>query len=417
MTTSRGRVPNEAIRHSVHRRSARVGNDAPGRQPGPAGRATCHRAQTPGVQWGVMLHTPTDVAFLRTILDAPDDDAPRLVYADWLDEQGEADRAEFIRLQVREARMAADDPERPGVHARAEYLKQTHHVKWASRLPQFEGVHWEVPERGFFKAARFDHPDRFFAHVADVFAAAPVQELRLHQFNNTHGPRLANVVQLRSVRGLDLSAGNKLANLGTEALMASRHLGRLAFLDLSRNGLGSAGVRAIAMSSYARSIERLDLHHNDLYDDGLRHIAESRALTHLRYLDLDRSRTGDDAVRALAATKLVKDLWQLNLSNNQLSDAAVIALAGSEAVGQLRGLLLHGNGITCRGATALAGSPHLANLKYLHLRQNRIRDDGALALARSPFLEHIRELHLVDNPISDQAGDAVRARFRSRIIL
>ena len=39
------------------------------------------------------------IGLLDTIRDAPGDDAPRLVCADWLDEHGEAERAEFIRLQ------------------------------------------------------------------------------------------------------------------------------------------------------------------------------------------------------------------------------------------------------------------------------------------------------------------------------
>lgn len=43
-------------------------------------------------------------AILRTILDNPDDDAPRLVYADWLDEHGQEEAAEFIRVQVELAR-------------------------------------------------------------------------------------------------------------------------------------------------------------------------------------------------------------------------------------------------------------------------------------------------------------------------
>jgi uncharacterized protein (TIGR02996 family) len=37
-------------------------------------------------------------AMLRSILDAPEDDAPKLVYADWLDERGEVERASLIRL-------------------------------------------------------------------------------------------------------------------------------------------------------------------------------------------------------------------------------------------------------------------------------------------------------------------------------
>jgi uncharacterized protein (TIGR02996 family) len=47
-----------------------------------------------------MTTTATRRDLLRNILDRPEDDFARLVYADFLDEQGEADRAEFIRVQV-----------------------------------------------------------------------------------------------------------------------------------------------------------------------------------------------------------------------------------------------------------------------------------------------------------------------------
>lgn len=40
-----------------------------------------------------------ETAFLRAIIENPDDLAPRLIYADWLDEHGDADQAEFIRFQ------------------------------------------------------------------------------------------------------------------------------------------------------------------------------------------------------------------------------------------------------------------------------------------------------------------------------
>ncbi len=48
-------------------------------------------------------------SFLKAILERPDDDIPRLVYADWLDEQGDV-RAEFIRVQCELARFNAGDP-------------------------------------------------------------------------------------------------------------------------------------------------------------------------------------------------------------------------------------------------------------------------------------------------------------------
>jgi uncharacterized protein (TIGR02996 family) len=43
-------------------------------------------------------------AFLAAIVAAPDDDLPRLVLADWLDEHGQPARAEFIRVQCEIAR-------------------------------------------------------------------------------------------------------------------------------------------------------------------------------------------------------------------------------------------------------------------------------------------------------------------------
>jgi uncharacterized protein (TIGR02996 family) len=47
-------------------------------------------------------------ALLAAVLAEPDDDGPRLVYADWLEEHGQPARAEFVRVQV--ARAA----QRPG---------------------------------------------------------------------------------------------------------------------------------------------------------------------------------------------------------------------------------------------------------------------------------------------------------------
>lgn len=43
-------------------------------------------------------------ALIRAVLSAPDDDHPRLLYADYLDECGEAERAELIRVQCELAR-------------------------------------------------------------------------------------------------------------------------------------------------------------------------------------------------------------------------------------------------------------------------------------------------------------------------
>jgi uncharacterized protein (TIGR02996 family) len=44
--------------------------------------------------------TETERSLLDAVLENPDDDLPRLVYADYLDENGDPKRAEFIRAQI-----------------------------------------------------------------------------------------------------------------------------------------------------------------------------------------------------------------------------------------------------------------------------------------------------------------------------
>jgi uncharacterized protein (TIGR02996 family) len=47
-------------------------------------------------------------ALLRAIIADPGNDLPRLIYADWLDEAEEIDRAELIRVQIKRAHAATD---------------------------------------------------------------------------------------------------------------------------------------------------------------------------------------------------------------------------------------------------------------------------------------------------------------------
>jgi uncharacterized protein (TIGR02996 family) len=44
---------------------------------------------------------PTERGLLDDVIKAPADDWPRLVYADWCEDSGQPERAEFIRLQVK----------------------------------------------------------------------------------------------------------------------------------------------------------------------------------------------------------------------------------------------------------------------------------------------------------------------------
>lgn len=48
-------------------------------------------------------------AFLQDIIAYPEDDTPRLIYADYLSEHGQEERAEFIRAQIERAKIRCVD--------------------------------------------------------------------------------------------------------------------------------------------------------------------------------------------------------------------------------------------------------------------------------------------------------------------
>src|SRR4051812_32193326 len=69
----------------------------------------------------------TDADFLRKLLDDPADDTTRLVYADWLEEQGDetaARKAEFLRLELRMAQF----PE-----------QSLNRIRWIKKMQQLAG--------------------------------------------------------------------------------------------------------------------------------------------------------------------------------------------------------------------------------------------------------------------------------------
>ena len=78
--------------------------------------------------------SPAAVGLLRAIREHPDDDLPRLVYADWLEEHGEPQRAEFIRSQVELARGVESEQRRQALRAREAELLETHAAGWTEPL-------------------------------------------------------------------------------------------------------------------------------------------------------------------------------------------------------------------------------------------------------------------------------------------
>src|SRR5262245_58859359 len=89
-----------------------------------------------------------DDAFIAAVLAAPHDDAVRLVYADWLEEHGDPDRAHFIRLQIEIASRAPFDPAVAEMEEEADALRRGREVTWGAPACPERYLDWHFV-RGF----------------------------------------------------------------------------------------------------------------------------------------------------------------------------------------------------------------------------------------------------------------------------
>jgi uncharacterized protein (TIGR02996 family) len=331
---------------------------------------------------------------LRAICADPDADAPRLVYADWLDEHGDPDRAAFIRAECEYARLPADDPRRARAGARRRELYSLHAEAWAGELPKLPGVTWSsVPvqfRRGFVEHVSFTNAATFLRHAAAVFSSAPIQSVHFGRLTGPGGAQVVGSPYLAVVTRLTIETfGGGMGTAGAVALARSPHLGRLDFIDLQRHAIGDEGARALAESPNLPSLRQIDLGHNGL---------------------------GPGAGALLLGPAARIRPRQVMLGGNGLGDAGAEALALSPTR-ELVGLALDGNGIGNAGARALAASPALAGLRWLDLNGNRITAAGAAALVTSPHLAALERLELVGNPIPKVRAAALRRRFRGKTLL
>lgn len=123
-----------------------------------------------------MTASSEERTLLAAVAAAPGDDVPRLVYADWLDEHGRPERAEFIRLQIGWHRSVSDPTY---FHARNRFYNRIfdHKLEYGDKCedvpPLFDGVVWEAHTRGFVDTVVVSGWE-VVAALSDVLAATTV---------------------------------------------------------------------------------------------------------------------------------------------------------------------------------------------------------------------------------------------------
>jgi uncharacterized protein (TIGR02996 family) len=393
-------------------------------------------------------------AFLEAVIADPEDDTPRLVYADWLEERGDP-RGRFIRVQCALERTAPDDRRRSVLEDEADDLLAEYEAEWTAPL-QGTANGWRFL-RGFVEWVEADGTT-FLEQAASWFAAFPLRGVRFQRITGLPRPKasaLAANPLLGRLEALEFSGrhlddrdfcqlvasphlgrltavclhGQEIEATGLSALLNSRWMPQLRRLDLSDcRSIGDRAARLLAAASQGSGLRTLNLAATNLTARGVADLFGSRCLTGLRELDVGAALTRDDVAphveviarspvfRALSALgvghrRLEPEQWRhllaagdrtldrLVVCGCDLTDAAVTAIVAAPRIGGLTALNLASNRVGAEGLRALSESPALASLSELRLGDNKVQDTGAKALAASPYLTRLTTLDLSRNNI------------------
>lgn len=262
-------------------------------------------------------------AFVQTVLEQPDADAPRLVFADWLEERGDP-LAELIRVQCDLARSKPHDPRTYSLKSREQELLIEHDSIWMKPIR-------EMGFTGRFSRGLLDVSiggAQTFLDCAERLFAMPwvlYVDLRDAAVDSEHLARVAD----------------------------SPAFSRLKRLDLSRSDVGNPGMLALSRTPHGCSLGQLILKQIRVTSDGLRSIVGSMNLSRLTELRLYGNYIGAEGARALAGCPQLRQLRILDLSYNRVGTVGGEYLAESHFLNHLRTLYVRGNNIGPGGKKAL----------------------------------------------------------------
>lgn len=327
---------------------------------------------------------PREADLLASVLAAPDDDAPRLVYADWLLERGDP-RGEFIALQCRAAALP-DGAARWALESNTKALLERHDEDWFGAIRRIcPDVALEI-RRGFPEGISCTGDVRSLIECApELFARAPIGRLWLHAESEWYEPSNEFVSPHFRVGSLSGCALDRLSAL--PELVRIHDLGVVSSDDGAVTLFDSpylTGVRSLTLCGCASA---------ELVKAALRSLA-------LDSLALDSSPATDEAVAVLVDAEM-PTLIRLSLRCEPISPypnrpgpttRGVAALADRRGLPRLREVMVwdhplnYGQVRSWLGdATAerFAAAPRTAELSALGLRCP-VGIQGVRALTESP---------------------------------
>jgi uncharacterized protein (TIGR02996 family) len=363
---------------------------------------------------------------LSAILDDPDDTARRMVYADWLEESGDAARAEFIRVQCRLADLDEADPARDDLEQRERELLAAHEKQWLGGQWPTGVSDWEF-RRGFVEAVTFrvaadsgsfvhtpPLTDQPVWHVASQPAHTAAPE--------SHDPRprrwAESCVYMRffpGCRSLDLS-GNMLVDEHIRLVLQMTNSVGLQRLNLAVNQLSptsggmlghDSGLNGLVGLNLANGSDPPDLTCNQLGDAGVRGLTDRPVFARLSDLLLDGNALSRESVGHLATTPFAPHLTALSLNDNPLGLSGLTRLAEARTFRSLSGLAIERTGSDLAAIEEVLNNPHFAGLRELSLGEDDLGDELFDALLESRAWPTLESLRVIDSYVGPDSLHAI----------
>jgi uncharacterized protein (TIGR02996 family) len=196
-------------------------------------------------------------ALLERVLESPDADEPRLVYADWLIEKSDP-RGDFISTQIHLRRRLSPSARRE-LEARARTLLDQHEAEWAAPAQAIASEHHFA--RGFIDRVKGE-VTRFLSGWRALLAIEPIRTVELE----CSGPASIEALVASDLmeRVPSLALRGQVGDEGAKILASCSALKRVRNLNLGSTGLGAEGAAALADSPHVESLETLTLTGNEI---------------------------------------------------------------------------------------------------------------------------------------------------------
>lgn len=318
----------------------------------------------------------------RAVIERPDDDALRLVFADWLEERGHHQHARMVRSGCALGRSPTWKP------GWAEHWNEFREVSVSPKLPDGVAFHSFAFSRGFPQKLRIERLDALLANVETVFSAGPIDALHVDgRVSDATFAAFLALPQLARIRKLVFSLG-EMGPERVRLLDACPRLERLQKIGFAFGAITGEGLHAFVHSGLARRVRALGVTSCFHLERGAPLVrAFSGASLELSFLDLGGN--GLDAEGLSAVLAAVPGVEHLSLRSNPLGAAGAEELA--RAPRRLQMLDLAGTGIRLAGVRALVTSGSFAELEALGLASNELGPltVKAFAAAQLPALQFL----------------------------